>query len=312
MRKRFKKTRDPSGGNGQALRIHNSLAAYLYLLPALLTLVIFLLFPLASVLRMGFYENYNYMLDKGTGFGLRSFEYVLNDPTFHLAVKNTLIIVGIGVPVIIVLSLAVALGINSLVRAKGLFQVIYFLPYVTSTFAIGVVFRWLFHSDYGLVNFLLEKLGLEGQRWLANMDLVMIPVTVLTIWSGLAFKTVLFLAGLQKIDPQLYSAAKLDGTPAWRCFVRITLPILSPTMWMVTIISVIHGFKTYNEVYGLFMGTGPGPGNSAITIVYYIFDMFFRQNQVHYASAAALLFLAGVMCLTLLQRWFSQRFVHYV
>lgn len=312
MRKRLKKASIRKEDSSQQLRIHNSLAAYLYILPALIVLVIFLLYPLVSVLRMGFYENYNYMLDRGTGFGLRSFQYVINDPTFHLAVKNTLIIVGIGVPITIGLSVAVAVGINSLLRGKGVFQVIYFLPYVTSTFAIGVVFRWLFHSDYGLVNFLLEKLGVEGQRWLANMDLVMIPVTVLTIWSGLAFKVVLFLAGLQKIDPQLYSAAKLDGTPAWRRFVRITLPILSPTMWMVTIISVIHGFKTYNEIYGLFMGTGPGPGNSAITIVYYIFDMFFRQNQVHYASAAALLFLIGVMCLTLLQRWFSQRFVHYI
>ena len=294
------------------LLIHRTGTAYLYLLPAFIVLVVFLVYPLVKVLRTGFFETYNYMLDRGAGFGLRSFQYVLNDPNFHLALKNTFIIVCIGVPITIALSLAIAIGINSLIRAKGLFQVLYFLPYVTSTFAIGVVFRWMFYSDYGLINVILGWFGKGGHRWLADPDLVMIPVTVLTIWAGLAFKIVLFLAGLQKIDPQLYSAAKLDNTSSWRCFTRINMPLLSPTIWMVTIISVIHGFKTYTEVYGLFLATGPGPGNSAMTIVYYIYDMFFKRNQVHYASAAAILFLIGVMTLTLIQRWLSQRFVHYV
>ena len=128
----------------------------------------------------------------------------------------------------------------------------------------------------------------------------------------MAFKIVLFLAGLQKIDPQYYQAACIDETPRWRVFFRITMPLLSSTFWMVGIVSVIHGFKTYNEVYSLFSGNGAGPGNSAITIVYYIYDMFFNRSQVHYASAAAIIFFVIIILLTAVQKWISRRFIHYV
>lgn len=134
--------------------------------------------------------------------------------------------------------------------------------------------RWLFHSEYGYINFFLEFLGLEPQKWLSDPNLTIVAVTIFTIWNGMAFKIVLFLAGLQKIDQQYYKAARIDGTPAHRIFFRITMPLLSPTFWMVTIVSVIHAFKTYNEVYAMFSRESAGPGNSATTMVYYIYDMF--------------------------------------
>lgn len=286
--------------------------AYLYLLPAFFVLVIFVLYPILKTLRMGFYQSYIYLTDTGKGFGLDSFRYVMRDPSFALALRNTLFIVLVGVPITIALSLGAAMLINSLFRAKGLFQTLYFLPYVTSTLAIGLVFYWLFHSEYGYINYFLQFLGLEPQKWLTDPKLTIIAVTIFTIWNGMAFKIVLFLAGLQKIDQQYYKAAKVDGTPAHRVFFRITMPLLSPTFWMVTIISVIHAFKTYNEVYSIFGRNGAGPGNSAITIVYYIYDMFFNRGQVHYASAAAIIFLVIVLALTVLQKWISNRFVHYV
>ena len=289
-----------------------SAKAYLYLLPAFLVLTVFVLYPIVMTLRMGFYESYVYLTDTGSGFGLASFRYVLQDPSFHLAVRNTLIIVLVGVPITIVLALGCALLINSCKRLRGFFQTVYFLPYVTSTIAIGLVFRWLFHSDYGYINHFLGFLGMEPQKWLTDPDLTVAAVTIFSIWSGLAFKIVLFLAGLQKIDPQYYKAARIDGASPVRCFFQITLPMLSSTFWMVTIVSVIHAFKTYNEVYAMFGGNGAGPGNSAITIVYYIYDMFFNRSQVHYASAAAILFLALVLLLTALQKWISRRFVQYV
>lgn len=286
--------------------------AYLYLLPAFLVLAVFVLYPIIMTLRMGFYESYVYLTDVGKGFGLSSFRYVLRDPAFQLAVRNTLIIVLIGVPITIVLALGSALFINSLRRGRGLFQTIYFLPYVTSTIAIGLVFRWLFHSDYGYINYVLSFLGVAPQKWLTDPSLTVVSVTIFTIWNGLAFKIVLFLAGLQKIDPQYYQAARIDGTPPHRIFFRITMPLLSSTFWMVVIVSVIHAFKTYNEVYSMYDGKSAGPGNSAITIVYYIYDMFFNRSQVHYASAAAIIFLVIVLALTALQKWVSKRFVHYV
>ena len=289
-----------------------SAKAYLYLLPAFAVLGVFVFYPIVKTLRMGFYESYVYLTDTGKGLGLASFAYVLKDPAFHLALRNTLIIVAVGVPITIVLALGSALFINSLRKGRGVFQTIYFLPYVTSTIAIGLVFRWLFHSDYGYINYFLSFLGVAPQKWLTAPNLTIVSVTIFTVWNGLAFKIVLFLAGLQKIDPQYYQAARIDGTPPHRVFFRITMPLLSSTFWMVVIISVIHAFKTYNEVYSLFGGNGAGPGNSAITVVYYIYDMFFNRSQVHYASAAAIIFLVIVLTLTALQKWVSRRLVHYV
>ena len=289
-----------------------SAKAYLYLLPAFAVLGVFVFYPIVKTLRMGFYESYVYLTDTGKGLGLASFAYVLKDPAFHLALRNTLIIVAVGVPITIVLALGSALFINSLRKGRGVFQTIYFLPYVTSTIAIGLVFRWLFHSDYGYINYFLSFLGVASQKWLTAPNLTIVSVTIFTVWNGLAFKIVLFLAGLQKIDPQYYQAARIDGTPPHRVFSRITMPLLSSTFWMVVIISVIHAFKTYNEVYSLFGGNGAGPGNSAITVVYYIYDMFFNRSQVHYASAAAIIFLVIVLALTAIQKWVSRRLVHYV
>lgn len=245
-----------------------SAKAYLYLLPAFAVLGVFVFYPIVKTLRMGFYESYVYLTDTGKGLGLASFAYVLKDPAFRLALRNTLIIVAVGVPITIVLALGSALFINSLRKGRGVFQTIYFLPYVTSTIAIGLVFRWLFHSDYGYINYFLSFLGVAPQKWLTAPNLTIVSVTIFTVWNGLAFKIVLFLAGLQKIDPQYYQAARIDGTPPHRVFFRITMPLLSSTFWMVVIISVIHAFKTYNEVYSLFGGNGAGPGNSAITVVY--------------------------------------------
>ena len=289
-----------------------SAKAYLYLLPAFAVLGVFVFYPIVKTLRMGFYESYVYLTDTGKGLGLASFAYVLKDPAFRLALRNTLIIMAVGVPITIVLALGSALFINSLRKGRGVFQTIYFLPYVTSTIAIGLVFRWLFHSDYGYINYFLSFLGVAPQKWLTAPNLTIVSVTIFTVWNGLAFKIVLFLAGLQKIDPQYYQAARIDGTPPHRVFFRITMPLLSSTFWMVVIISVIHAFKTYNEVYSLFGGNGAGPGNSAITVVYYIYDMFFNRSQVHYASAAAIIFLVIVLTLTALQKWVSRRLVHYV
>ena len=289
-----------------------SAKAYLYLLPAFAVLGVFVFYPIVKTLRMGFYESYVYLTDTGKGLGLASFAYVLKDPAFRLALRNTLIIVAVGVPITIVLALGSALFINSLRKGRGVFQTIYFLPYVTSTIAIGLVFRWLFHSDYGYINYFLSFLGVAPQKWLTAPNLTIVSVTIFTVWNGLAFKIVLFLAGLQKIDPQYYQAARIDGTPPHRVFFRITMPLLSSTFWMVVIISVIHVFKTYNEVYSLFGGNGAGPGNSAITVVYYIYDMFFNRSQVHYASAAAIIFLVIVLALTAIQKWVSRRLVHYV
>lgn len=181
---------------------------------------------------MGFYESYVYLTDVGKGFGLASFRYVLKDPAFRSAVRNTLIITFIGVPITIVLSLGSALFINSLGKGKGLFQTIYFLPYVTSTIAIGLVFRWLFHSDYGYINHVLSFFGLPPQKWLTDPNLTTISVTIFTIWNGMAFKIVLFLAGLQR------SILSIIRRHAWT---KLRLPVCFPNHHASFILYLLDG-----------------------------------------------------------------------
>jgi multiple sugar transport system permease protein len=290
--------------------------AYLYLLVPVCMLVVFLLYPTVMTGRMAFYEKFVYITSKGSGFGLSSFEYVLSDPVFWTAARNTLILLLVALPITVLLSLSSALLINSIKKLQGFFQSIFFLPYVTSSIAIGSAFRWLFHSDYGYLTWFLNLLGIEAQAWLTDSSLVIWTLCIFCIWNGLAYKIVLFLAGLQKIDKDVYKAAKIDGASPVRTTMKITLPLLAPTTWMVSIMSMIFTAKAYNEVYALFTGYGGGGtagiGNNAITIVYYIYYQFSQRSKVNYAAAAAILFLIFILLLTLIQRLMSKKFVQYI
>ena len=277
--------------------------AYVYILPAMALLLLFTVYPLVMVLRTAFYQKYVYITNTGKGFGLSSFAWVLKDSTFWMACKNTAIL------------LLIALLINSIKRLQGLFQTIYFLPYVTSTIAIGMAFLWLFHSDYGYINYFLQLFGISPQKWLTDPKLMIVTLSIFSVWNGLAFKILLFLAGLQKINKQVYQAARIDGASPAKTLFRITLPLLSPTIWMVILVSVIYVARTFNEVYAMFVsysGGTAGSGNAAITIMYYIYWMFYDQGKVNYAAAAAILFLIAILLITVVQRVVSKKFVHYV
>lgn len=267
------------------------------------------------VLRTAFYQKYIYITNTGEGFGLSSFAWVLRDSTFWMACKNTLILLLIALPITLVLALGAALLINSIKRLQGLFQTIYFLPYVTSTIAIGMAFLWLFHSDYGYINYFLQLFGISPKEWLTDPTLMIVSLSIFSVWNGLAFKILLFLAGLQKISPQVYQAARIDGASPAKTLFRITLPLLSPTIWMVILVSVIYVARTFNEVYAMFVsfsGGTAGSGNAAITIMYYIYWMFYDQGKVNYAAAAAILFLIVIILITVVQRVVSKKFIHYV
>lgn len=292
-----------------------SMWAYAYILPAMALLILFTVYPLIMVLRTAFYEKYVYITNTGSGFGLASFVWVLKDSTFWMACKNTAILLLIALPITLILALGAALLINSIQRFQGLFQTIYFLPYVTSTIAIGMAFLWLFHSDYGYINYFLELFGISPQKWLTDPTMMIVTLSIFSVWNGLAFKILLFLAGLQKIDKQVYQAARMDASPPLKTLFRITLPLLSPTIWMVILVSVIYVARTFNEVYSMFVsysGNTAGTGNAAITIMYYIYWMFYDQGKVNYAAAAAILFLIVIIFITVLQRVISKKFVHYV
>ena len=296
--------------NATKTTIKQNFLGYLYLLPTLVITLIFVVYPLIMSFRMGCYEKYNYYTEVGTGFGLSTFKFVLSDPNFQKALLNTFLIVVIAVPVSMVIALAIALLLNSGIKASKFFQAIYFLPYVTSVIAIGIVWSWLFHSDFGYINQFLSMFGIEPIQWLNDPNMAIWALIIFNIWSGLAFKIVIFLSGLQNIDPQYYKAAQVDGTPKWKVFTRITLPLLSPTVFFLTITSVIGSFKVYNEVFALFGGK-PGPANSCMTVVYYIYDMFYGSSQVHKAAAASIILFVIILIITGIQMLVSKKLVHY-
>ncbi len=296
--------------NATKTTIKQNFLGYLYLLPTLIITLVFVAYPLVMSFRMGFYETYNYYTDQGTGFGLSTFQFVLNDPNFQKALFNTLLITVIAVPVSMIIALAIALLLNAGIKGSKFFQAIYFLPYVTSVIAIGIVWSWLFHSDFGYINQFLGLFGVEPIQWLNDPKMAIWALIIFNIWSGLAFKIVIFLSGLQNIDPQYYKAAQIDGTPKWKVFTRITLPLLSPTVFFLTITSVIGSFKVYNEVFALFGGK-PGPANSCMTVVYYIYDMFYGSSQVHKAAAASIILFVIILIITGIQMLVSKKLVHY-
>lgn len=283
---------------------------WLYVIPALVLVSVFVIYPMIKVVRMSFYQNYNYIREEGTGFGLKAYKYVLDDYSFRNAVKNTLIILCIGLPISMILAVAISALINSRTKSYALFQSIFFIPYVTSTLAVGVIFRTMFHSQYGYINKIIELFGGTAHNWLGDPKYAIWVVLIFYIWNGLAFKIVVLLAGFKRIDEQVYKAAKIDGSTPWRTFRKITLPLLSPTLWMLLIVSVIYAFKMYTEIYALFNGTA-GPANSAMTMVYYIYEMFYTRHQIHYASAASVLLFLIILVVTIIQKAVAKRFTHY-
>ena len=207
--------------NATKTTIKQNFLGYLYLLPTLIITLIFVVYPLVMSFRMGFYERYNYYTDEGSGFGLSTFQFVLTDPNFQKALMNTFLIVIIAVPVSMIIALVIALLLNSGIKASKFFQAIYFLPYVTSVIAIGIVWSWLFHSDFGYINQFLGLFGVQPIQWLNDPKMAIWALIIFNIWSGLAFKIVIFLSGLQNIDPQYYKAAQIDEIGRASCRERV-------------------------------------------------------------------------------------------
>lgn len=290
--------------------LKNTGKALLYLAPALAIILVFNIYPILKSLEMSFYTDYDYFKDIVYARGIDNFRFIFRDPNFHLALKNTLLFVGGVVPISMILSLMIASLFHTKIKFKGFFQTIYFLPFVTSIVAVTTVWRWIFHKDYGLLNFFLNWLGVSPIAWLSDPKWAMASLILLSIWKGLGYNIILFLTGLQNIDKQYYLAAQVDGASRFRRFIHVTLPLLSPTIFFISIVSVIGSFKVFDEVFALFGGK-PGPVNSALTIVYYIFEKFYGEWKFGIASAAAYVLFIIILILTLIQLYIGNKKVHY-
>ncbi|MDD6812763.1 MAG: sugar ABC transporter permease [Lachnospiraceae bacterium] len=293
----------------------SSLKGWLYLLPAMLFLGAFMVYPLIDVFIYSFEEGYNSASQTYFGVGLYNYSYVLHDPYFLQAVKNTFLLVIITVPLSTGIALLISVGLSSIKKLRNLFQTIYFLPYVTNTLAVGLVFMILFkktaYSD-GLINLLITWLGgsavdfIEGPYWAKIFVLCFY-----TVWVVLPFKILILTSALSSVDEQYYNAARVDGTSKFRTFMRITLPMISPMIFYLVITGFIGAFKAYSDVVALF-GTNLNAAEMN-TIVGYVYDMLYGDSGGYpsYASAAAILLFAIVLTITCINLLISKRKVHY-
>ena len=293
----------------------NNPKAWLYLLPALLFLLFFMVYPLVDVFIYSFEEGYNSASQTYMGVGLYNYSYVLRDPYFLQALKNTFLLVIITVPLSTGLALLVSLGLASIKKLRDLFQTIYFLPYVTNTLAVGLVFMILFkktpYTD-GLVNLMLSWFGgggidfIDGPYWAK-----MFVLCFYTVWVVMPFKILILTSALASVNENYYNAAKVDGTSRLRIFTKITVPMISPTLFYLIITGFIGAFKAYSDAVALF-GTDLNAAEMN-TIVGYVYDMLYGSSGGYpsYASAAAILLFAIVLTITCINLLVSRKHVHY-
>ena len=305
--------------------------AWLYLSPAIVLTLVFTLWPIINTVRMAFLNGYN-SFDALVGIkfdvGVANFKWVLTAGNFLPSLKNTILLCVLTVPISTFLALLIAVALHSIKPLQKLLQTIFFLPYVTNSIAIGMVFAAMFsivgnlgtdgHDiiiTAGIINNFLGLFGVEPINWMGAGSEYWANITVLVVyivWNALPFKIMILLGGLQSISTQYYDAAKVDGTPRRRVFTRITVPLLSPMLAYVIITGFIGGFKEYSSIVGVF-GDNMGPVGDAgrlNTMVGYIYDVLPNLNYGQ-ASAAALILFAIIFVVTMFNLWFSKKRVHF-
>ena len=289
--------------------------AFLYLLPAFIFLGAFLVYPLIDVFIYSFEEGYNFASQTSLGTGLYNYSYVLHDPFFLQALKNTFILVAITVPLSTILALIISLGLSSIKFLRNLFQTLYFLPYVTNTLAVGLVFMILFkptaYSD-GLINLLINIFGGESVDFISGPYWAkMLVLCIYTIWVVMPFKVLILTSALLGVNKDYYNAAKVDGTSKQRTFFRITLPMISPMIFYLVITGFIGAFKAYSDAVALF-GTDLNAAGMN-TVVGYVYDMLYGSSGGYpsFASAAAIILFIIVLTVTCINLTVSKKNVHY-
>ena len=275
----------------------NERKAWLFLFPSLAVILIFSIYPLFRSFFMSFQTGTLIRQEFG---GLENYQKVLTDPLFFRALKNTALFAFGTVPIALIISLAIAWIIFEKVKHKSFFETIFFMPYVTSTIAIGIVFRYFFNGSYGIVNYLLGLVGIPAVNWLDSVDMSMTTLIIFGIWTSLAFNIIILISGLRNIDAEHFKIAKMFGATDWEIFRRITFPQLVPTIAFLSTVNLISAFKVYTQVYALFGGKA-GIANSATTAVYYIYDKFHISGRPGIAMAATVILFLLILVITFLQ-----------
>lgn len=240
--------------------------------------------------------------------GVENYRSLFSDQVFWKVLWNTIYYTLGTVPVGIGISLLLAVALNQKIKGMKLFRAVYFMPVISSTVAVAVVWQWLYNPEFGLINYLLYLIGIDGPNWLTSTKWAMPAVIIMSIWKNVGFNMLLFLAGLQGIPEMYYEAARIDGANWWHQFQKVTLPLLSPTTLFVIIMSIINSFQVFDQIYIMTEG---GPARSTSVLVHYLYQNAFEYFRMGRASAIAYILFFLVLIITLIQLKYSKKWVHY-
>lgn len=312
-------------------KVKETLAGFTYLLPALIILIAFRIIPIIFSVRISLFDWG--MAGARKFVGLQNYIDVLKDPIFWKSLLHTGWFVFLSVPLMLFISLFIALLLNTKIRGLGIYRTVYYLPVVTSIVAVSVIWKWILNPERGLLNYLLSFIGVHNIRWLEDprglFDIIfsglgmklpevlvgpsiaMVALIIMAVWKGVGYNIIIYLAGLQNIPNQYYEAAKIDGAGRWSLFRNVTWQLISPTTFYILIISTIIAFETFAQVWIM---TGPPPGGPLGTtkvVMYYFYEQSFELWRLGYGAAIAFFAFLIILVLTILQRVFLEKRVHY-
>jgi len=282
--------------------------AYIMIFPTFIGLMILNIIPAIQTLILSFEKAGAF--GKSTWIGLDNYKKLIQDPAVIQAVYNTLGYTIISVPAIVILSLIVAVLLNQKIKGTSVYRTIYFLPMVAAPAAIAMVWRWLFNSEYGLINYLLSTIGINGPKWITDPNVALISIVIVGVWSAIGYNMVLLLAGLQEIPKDYYEAASIDGASPLRKFFTITVPLVSPTLFFVVVTSIISAFQVFDIIFMMIDKTSTAI-ESTQSLVYLFYKHSFVLNDKGYGSAILMLLLAIIMIVTVIQVKCQKKWVNY-
>ncbi|MCD4654398.1 sugar ABC transporter permease [bacterium] len=281
--------------------------AYLLLAP---TVVIITAFHVLPIIYSSGLSTINWDLISEARFvGMRNFKLLAQDPLFWKSLWNTIYYTVLSVPMSILFSLSIAMLLSSKIKGIDAYRVIYFIPVITSINAVSIVWKLIYHPNFGLLNQILESVGIPGQRWLLDPKWAMVAIVVMSVWKHLGYNVIIFLTGLKNIPTHLYEAATVDGAGKWSQFRHITWPLLSPITFFILVMSIIGSFQVFAQIY--MMTPGGGPMNSTMTVVFYLYKVGFGDFHFGYAAAIAFELFIMIFALTLVQKLVVEKRVHY-
>ncbi|MBR2067483.1 MAG: sugar ABC transporter permease [Solobacterium sp.] len=302
----FKKKNDENGN----YIFNRKYEPLIYLLPFAIGLLVFTIYPIINVVIMSFKNGYR-LSGAYDGIGIENYKFVLTNKYFLSSIKNTFIYVFTVVPIATILSILFANLLNQKIKGIGLFQTAYFLPMVTSAIAVGISWRYIFNQRFGILNFLLELVGIGPIDFLGatagQAPYNMLTVIIFGIWNMMPFTIILLLSGLQNIDPMYYTAAKVDGASSSKIFTRITVPLLAPTIFLTLIVNMISSFKVYNDIMPFWAGKAGALSTNLYTMVYWIKETFYSKLRLGQAAAASIILFLIILLFTMIQKFVQKK-----